>query len=186
MKVCSMCTTEKPLGEFGLDRGKPRNVCRACDSARQRAWYAANRERALAYQREKYQANPESKKQQAIEWQKANPEKVRVKNRRKNDKNRVRAAAWRQANPEKVFDYGNRRRAAKKATGAFTIPQSFLKRLYASSCFYCGSTDRIEADHVMPLSRGGKHSMSNLIPACRGCNASKNNKTVMEWRLSKI
>lgn len=40
-------------------------------------------------------------------------------------------------------------------------------------------------DHIIPVIRGGNHSIGNLTPACASCNASKNHRTVMEWRLSK-
>lgn len=37
-------------------------------------------------------------------------------------------------------------------------------------------------DHIYPLSRGGPHTISNIVFACRSCNLSKNIKTIMEWR----
>ena len=36
-------------------------------------------------------------------------------------------------------------------------------------------------DHVVPLSRGGKHEIENLLPACRSCNSSKGAKLLEEW-----
>ncbi len=36
-------------------------------------------------------------------------------------------------------------------------------------------------DHVIPLSRGGKHALDNVVPACRGCNTSKNDRLPSEW-----
>jgi hypothetical protein len=50
-------------------------------------------------------------------------------------------------------------------------------------CVYCGSSDqRLECDHVTPLSRGGTNDLTNLATACRPCNLSKGRKTVQEWR----
>jgi 5-methylcytosine-specific restriction endonuclease McrA len=59
-------------------------------------------------------------------------------------------------------------------------------------CWYCGVTltrgtnrdRRAEAciDHVVPLSRGGTHSDSNLVPCCRSCNSSKSDRLTEEWR----
>lgn len=42
-------------------------------------------------------------------------------------------------------------------------------------CAFCKSTDRIEQDHIIPLSRGGKHEIDNVRPLCRKCNAKKSN-----------
>lgn len=49
---------------------------------------------------------------------------------------------------------------------------------YGGRCAYCGRpSDRLEQDHVIPLAQGGQHHRDNIVPACRSCNASKNNRT---------
>lgn len=37
------------------------------------------------------------------------------------------------------------------------------------------------ADHVIPLSRGGKHSLSNLVISCATCNLRKNARMPEVW-----
>jgi 5-methylcytosine-specific restriction endonuclease McrA len=59
-----------------------------------------------------------------------------------------------------------------------------LVRQYGGRCAYCDADNPTDMDHVRPLSRGGPHSISNVAPACRSCNASKSNRTVAEWRLA--
>lgn len=50
------------------------------------------------------------------------------------------------------------------------------------TCTYCGSRGvRLECDHVVPISRGGKTELSNLVTACLSCNRSKGRKSVGEW-----
>lgn len=47
------------------------------------------------------------------------------------------------------------------------------------TCQYCGA--RAESvDHVVPRSRGGKHSWENVVAACRKCNARKMNRLPSE------
>jgi len=47
------------------------------------------------------------------------------------------------------------------------------------SCQYCG--DRAETmDHVVPRSRGGKHTWENVVAACRRCNAKKRDRLPSE------
>ena len=53
---------------------------------------------------------------------------------------------------------------------------------YHNSCAYCGASGRIERDHVVPIARGGRHSVGNLLPACYDCNRSKGYKFLSEWR----
>lgn len=45
-------------------------------------------------------------------------------------------------------------------------------------CRYCGVTAKASAlhvDHVVPRSKGGGDVASNLVTACRACNAGKSN-----------
>jgi len=34
---------------------------------------------------------------------------------------------------------------------------------------------------VLPISRGGRYTVDNVVPACRSCNASKCNDEVTAW-----
>ncbi len=45
-------------------------------------------------------------------------------------------------------------------------------------CVYCGKSSvedgvKLEADHILAHSQGGKDTAGNLVTACRGCNRSK-------------
>jgi 5-methylcytosine-specific restriction endonuclease McrA len=49
-------------------------------------------------------------------------------------------------------------------------------------CAYCGATDRpLQRDCVLALSRGGRYTLDNIVPACRSCNTSKCNDEVTGW-----
>jgi 5-methylcytosine-specific restriction endonuclease McrA len=49
-------------------------------------------------------------------------------------------------------------------------------------CAYCGAADRpLQRDCVLPLSRGGRYTVTNIVPACRSCNTSKCNDEVTGW-----
>jgi hypothetical protein len=50
------------------------------------------------------------------------------------------------------------------------------------ACIYCGSTNRLEGDHILPLSRGGSNAFENLATACKRCNLAKGSRTPEEWR----
>lgn len=49
-------------------------------------------------------------------------------------------------------------------------------------CTYCGSADRLECDHVMPLSLGGTNAEANLVTSCQACNRRKAAKHPLAWR----
>jgi 5-methylcytosine-specific restriction endonuclease McrA len=49
-------------------------------------------------------------------------------------------------------------------------------------CAYCGAVDTpLQRDCVMPISRGGRYTVTNVVPACGPCNASKCNAEVTAW-----
>ena len=49
-------------------------------------------------------------------------------------------------------------------------------------CAYCGSPAlALQKDCVLPISRGGRYTLANVVPACRSCNASKCNDEVTGW-----
>jgi 5-methylcytosine-specific restriction endonuclease McrA len=53
-------------------------------------------------------------------------------------------------------------------------------------CAYCGATDRpLQRDCVLALSRGGRYTLDNIVPACGRCNASKCNDEVTGWMRRK-
>ena len=81
----------------------------------------------------------------------------------------MRAAAW------------ARKQAVKRGRAPGDVHWSVFARLHAMPCVYCGVTPANGADHSLPLGRGGDNVVSNLVPACRGCNEAKGDRTVDEW-----
>lgn len=64
------------------------------------------------------------------------------------------------------------------------IKEVFMRDNY--TCQYCGQIGgKLEADHIIPFSKGGSDEMSNLITSCRKCNRQKKDKSANEftkWR----
>ena len=56
-----------------------------------------------------------------------------------------------------------------------------LKMTMPQACYYCGSVDRLTADHLIPRIKGGADEADNLIWACRSCNSSKHARDMLEW-----
>ncbi len=41
-------------------------------------------------------------------------------------------------------------------------------------CYWCSLPfDKLEADHYIPVSKGGSNFISNIVASCRACNARK-------------
>ena len=138
------------------------------------SWRERNREKSVAQarkwnveNRERYNANMKS-------WRERNKEKVAEQNRKQREKN-----------PEarKVNDH--KRRALKLENGVFEMSKRDWNRLvarYDYCCAYCREHKDLTMDHVIPLSRGGRHSIGNIVPACRSCNSKKHSKFIVEWK----
>lgn len=49
-------------------------------------------------------------------------------------------------------------------------------------CAYCGAVGKpLQRDCVLALSRGGRYTLENIVPACGACNTSKCNDEVTGW-----
>jgi len=163
-------------------------------------YYRANIEKRRAYSRAHYQKTRVSWLAGNRRWKLANPEKVREMGRadRKAGKRLLSDRAWRKANPEKVRLYGqiwnqrnreqrrtlgaNHRARSLGAAGSHTAAEWTEKvALLGGVCFYCGETGPLAREHKVPLSRGGSHDISNIVPACRSCNSRKHTKTAKEF-----
>ena len=82
------------------------------------------------------------------------------------------------------------REKQKLLAGGNKVPQGGLPlkdwkdtiNYFNNECAYCGNKNcELEQEHVRPFSKGGDYSKGNIVPACRSCNGSKNNKDIDEW-----
>lgn len=59
------------------------------------------------------------------------------------------------------------------------------------NCAYCGvesgapESGALSRDCIQPISRGGRYSADNVVPACKSCNSSKSNSEVTLWMRRK-
>lgn len=54
------------------------------------------------------------------------------------------------------------------------------------ACAYCrAEAPALQRDCVQPVSRGGRYTLENVVPACASCNASKHNSEVTGWMRRK-
>jgi len=49
-----------------------------------------------------------------------------------------------------------------------------IQAAFGYRCAYCGGKPaRLTQDHITPVSKGGHHTVSNIVPACAPCNSRK-------------
>ena len=79
-----------------------------------------------------------------------------------------------------------RKRRMDAADNDLTPAQWLQIRAAWPGCAYCGAIGvPLQRDCVLPLSRGGRYTLENIVPACRSCNASKSNDEVTSWMRRK-
>lgn len=77
------------------------------------------------------------------------------------------------------------RRRALKRNSVLVCETPTVDILKSGPCVYCGAPSE-DVDHVRPLSRGGVHHESNLVPACMRCNRGKHSKLLTEWDSERV
>lgn len=100
---------------------------------------------------------------------------------------RAYAVQWRRENPHRRRDQRDRRAELMLSNPGFVpfgdAEWQVMLRIYGHRCAYCGlRADVLEKDHIVPLTRGGRHAIGNIAPACKSCNISKYDRLLVDWR----
>jgi 5-methylcytosine-specific restriction endonuclease McrA len=147
-----------------------------------RAWHAVNPGKHRQYHRNRI-ADP-AKRAAYAERQSASAKKRYAANR---ERMLAVSRRWAASHPERLIEYAHRQRAGDRAFEV--IPRDWRRLLerYRHCCAYCGTkVEKLQREHVIPLSRGGVHSIGNLVPACPKCNTNKKNRLLIEWKALKL
>jgi 5-methylcytosine-specific restriction endonuclease McrA len=153
------------------------------------AWRAAHKEERRQYQAAWYAAHKDQQREYFAEYHGAHT----VEHRKRNaawyllhlDEERERRKAWRAANPDRAKANKRRHYAFRRGAAVSNLTAAQWARClteYNNRCAYClEPMDMVTQDHMTPLCRGGHHTLSNVVPACRSCNSKKGTLTLLEY-----
>lgn len=165
MKVCTQCKLEKSLSLFSPDKRVSSGVqskCKSCFALMMRERRAKDPEKHREAVKRHTVKHYQNKLKRNQTYRQANPEKVAIWKKSDRTKNKAR-----------VLAHNASRRA--KISG---IMSSDIVAIYCLRDFYQSMSlgEKFHVDHIVPISRGGKHCASNLqvIPAID--NLRKGNK----------
>ncbi len=151
---------------------------------RYQQWWKDNRDKASEYRKNWRKNNPEKAKEIDRNGRIKYADRIRTYEREyaaaHREKFRAGSKKWRIENPERVMDNSVRYRTKKRSTGQ-RLSHGLTKRLYAQQnglCAICRlAMDGVfHRDHIMPISKGGKHEDSNIQLTHPKCNLSKGSK----------
>lgn len=198
---CNSCKSTKLTSAFAGSKRWRSSQCKACKSTTDKSRYASDaafRERAKVRAATRRAEKPEATRASTLRAYYKRAEYYKSENRewRRSHKDvmRAHAAAWVAANPQRrravSRNYAHRRRALMRSAMVrlVTVDEVMARcEVFGGACAYCrrsfSSTLPMTIDHVIPISRGGPHILSNLRPACAPCNSSKNARKLSEWQV---
>ncbi len=179
---CPCCELWLLLSDFGPDRRQRsglQRVCRAC------SWEAIKKVRQQYPERARAACHK-------YYWSHLAENRTRDAARRSSATQRAIAAArtrtWQIANPDKVLLNYHARRAKMRVGETDVTAARWRERLaeFGQRCAYCAkSGSRLVIEHMTPISRGGSHTMDNIVPACSFFNGSKHDSTLLECLLRR-
>lgn len=192
LKKCNKCFKTRPVSEFNKKkdtRDGYKTICRKCCKL-----YDKERLTRLKWSKVKFTVSKPFQFSILLE--------IGTRSRKKYDKQSYNKTYYR-FNKERLKEYSSlykktavgksvlkrvykkrRDQVVKTADGSVTVKAlKELKQAQDNKCFYCGtclnilSRNDVHLDHVKPLAKGGSHTLSNVVFACRKCNQSKGTKT---------
>jgi 5-methylcytosine-specific restriction endonuclease McrA len=172
---CTACRLVLPATMFRADpRGYTRRKlrCRPCLAAGRRAYNAERLEHVHIVSKAYRDSNPErihAHQKLARAKMMAHPcQRAKIY---------AATAAWYAAHPEVIQTKNANRDARMKGAPIRDLTRAeweAIKAAYDYRCVYCGiRPKRLTMDHIVPLSKGGSHTKSNIVPACKSCNSRK-------------
>lgn len=150
--------------------------------AQNKAWREAHREERRQYLKANHAAHAEERRAYGKNYYATHRTQSRIQRQSHYEIHaealRAKSLAFAKAHPEFARAYAKSRRALKAGApiNDFTHAQWVeLQAAYDHRCVYCGrrAKGHLTQDHITPLSEGGSHTLSNIVPACRSCNSKK-------------
>lgn len=164
-----------------------RNECKPCAQSIKKANYIPKPRKP------RKKMSVEEKRERVATWRAKNRDKIRqaVRDRYANDPE-YRAKCLQDAkdrhkrNRSLLLARKHNRKARVLKAHDGTVDNRAIRAVLSerSCCLYCGkgiTEASASIDHMNPISKGGAHSVHNLVACCLRCNKRKHDKPFAEW-----
>jgi 5-methylcytosine-specific restriction endonuclease McrA len=154
------------------DIEKRRAACRAYDATHKAQTAARGKAWNLAH--------PEKSAQKQRKWRETHLEQCRAYGREYAKTHRVKRLQYLRDHPEAHRAAVKKARAKRRSNRGVIHDLSHaqwleIQAMQGHRCYYCGKRckGKLTQDHIIPLSKGGAHTLHNVIAACHSCNSKK-------------
>lgn len=167
-KKCTNCNTTKNFDDFCKHKNTKdglQQICKYC----QKEYRVLNKHIAVEYSKQYRTSNKEYLLYKKKEYRQNNKDII------KDSGKKYRSTAIGRAS--KINNNHKRRSLTKQ--GDVTKEQILHIQQNTKVCYWCKCSLKnidIHIDHYVPLSKGGHHTISNLVVTCNKCNMSKHTK----------
>lgn len=199
-KRCTKCFIIKDFDDFSIDKsfkdGKA-YWCRLCVSEKNKTYSLTHKEEERIYNanyrrthlQEDLERSRNYRRNHLPEvlayltgYRKTHHEELLIKKKEYYAANKeeiyLKISAYRVTHRDLYATIGNKRRAQKTHAAINDLSHAQwieIQEHFSHCCAYCDRRMKghLTQDHVTPLSKGGNHTMSNIVPACKSCNSKK-------------
>lgn len=138
--------------------------------------------------------NREKERIRAAKWRLEHPDRAAKSHAdyyaKNSDVVKLRNYEYRKNNPEQYKEYAREYKSLKRANGT-RLPRGTVKEMLEAQkglCIACHANlleSGYHVDHVIPVSKGGKHCAENVQLLCPTCNRQKSAKNMADFMRSK-
>lgn len=201
-KICTKCKDAKLLSYFAKHSGCKfgvRNICKECTNEKDKEYYVTNKDVIVEKHKKYLTENKEKISDTAKKYYKNNLQNILnvCANYRENNKTKIAEyhIKYYEINKESITEKIKQYRTTQKGKavrtnsshnrrnlekdGDVTSKEMMELQKNAKSCYWCNEplkNVKVHIDHYNPISKGGEHTLSNLVVSCQSCNHKKHAK----------
>ncbi len=199
--MCSRCGEIKPISEYTKSKSRKDglcSICKICDRERGRQYYLGHLERERKKRKAYSESHKEINNQRGKAWYINNREKriEQIKAYKESrldwyrdyikrwyvehpDKRKQYIARYMRSHPEIIKARNAKRKLLMRMQRVGKVDYDAILERDGLMCHICGQVidrSQLQFDHIIPLSKGGAHSMENISVAHARCNNQKGDK----------
>lgn len=196
-KICTICNQEKNIELFYFYKHRQKHGirCIECLNKQSRDYKLKNKEKVTVAHKKYYLENKNEKKEYAErnkeiiskrqkQYREDNKKLIKENMKKYYSENREYLLQQKKEYLKTPFAKAsqknkNHKRRTLTKQGDVTSKQILNLQQTTKVCYWCGmnlKNVKVHLDHYTPLSKGGEHTISNLVISCYKCNIRKKDK----------